>query len=62
MAEALELTTLSISQSDAEAVEFLPPHHNDPFDRMLVAQALARDLAIVSADAVLDRYGVTRVW
>lgn len=36
--------------------------HSDPFDRMLVAQALAEDFEILSADAKLDAYGVRRVW
>ncbi|HBI42102.1 MAG TPA: PIN domain nuclease [Planctomycetales bacterium] len=37
-------------------------HHKDPFDRLLVAQALAEGIAIVSVDAQLDAYGVTRLW
>jgi PIN domain nuclease of toxin-antitoxin system len=37
-------------------------HHRDPFDRMLVAQALAENLTLVSADASLDAYGVQRLW
>ena len=40
----------------------LPFHHRDPFDRLLVSQALAEDLAIVSADPIFKRYGVTRIW
>ena len=36
--------------------------HADPFDRMIVAQALAEDLELLSADAKLDAYGVKRVW
>jgi len=40
----------------------LPFHHRDPFDRLLAAQALDRDLAIVSADPVFRQYGVRRVW
>ena len=39
-----------------------PPSHKDPFDRLLVAQALAERISIVSADAALDMYGVTRLW
>ena len=39
-----------------------PGHHRDPFDRMLAAQALRRDLAIVSADRALDQFAVQRVW
>ena len=36
----------------------LPPLHRDPFDRMLVAQALAERLTIVTSDATIPRYGV----
>jgi PIN domain nuclease of toxin-antitoxin system len=43
-------------------VAALPFHHRDPFDRLLAAQALEDDLAIVSADRVFRKYGVTRVW
>lgn len=39
-----------------------PFHHKDPFDRMLVAQALAEKLVLVSADTTLDAYAVERVW
>ena len=37
-------------------------HHKDPFDRLLVAQALVEQAHIVSADVQLDAYGVTRIW
>ena len=37
-------------------------HHKDPFDRLLIAQALAEGIAIVSADPKLDSYGVQRLW
>jgi len=40
----------------------LPFHHRDPFDRMLVAQALVENTAIISNDAALDAYGITRLW
>lgn len=40
----------------------LPFHHRDPFDRVLVAQALVDELAIVSADGIFRKYGVTVVW
>jgi hypothetical protein len=45
----------------AAAVEKLPWHHRDPFDRLLVAQALTEEAAIVSRDEPLSDYGVTRV-
>lgn len=37
-------------------------HHKDPFDRLLVAQAIAEGVTIVSEDSALDPYGVTRLW
>ncbi len=40
----------------------LPLHHRDPFDRLLVAQARAEGLPIVSVDGALDVYGVQRIW
>ena len=40
----------------------LPFHHRDPFDRLLVSQALAESLRIVSADPIFRKYGVTRLW
>ena len=40
----------------------LPFHHRDPFDRMLVAQALEEEFAVVTADPVFAKYGVKRVW
>jgi PIN domain nuclease of toxin-antitoxin system len=39
-----------------------PSEHKDPFDRLLVAQALVEQVSIVSADSALDAYGVTRLW
>ena len=40
----------------------LPYHHRDPFDRLIAAQALVEGMSVVSADAVFDAYGVSRVW
>ena len=40
----------------------LPFHHRDPFDRMIIAQAINRNLAIISKDAAFDAYGVKRLW
>lgn len=56
------VSILEIALPDCRAVSRLPSHHGDPFDRMLAAQAMARDLAIVSADPVFDAYGVKRIW
>jgi PIN domain nuclease of toxin-antitoxin system len=40
----------------------MPFHHRDPFDRMLVAQAQVEKISIVSIDAILDLYGIKRLW
>ena len=53
---------LVIGVADAERAGRLPGVHRDPFDRILVAQSLGHDMAIVSSDALLDRYGVNRLW
>ena len=53
---------LAITVDDAERAGRLPGLHRDPFDRVLIAQALVRDLAIVSVDQAFDGYGVHRLW
>jgi PIN domain nuclease of toxin-antitoxin system len=53
---------LAIDFRHVARVATLPFHHRDPFDRLLVAQALEEQCAVVSADPVFRRYGVTRVW
>jgi PIN domain nuclease of toxin-antitoxin system len=53
---------LPVSVEHAVAVQGLPPHHRDPFDRMLVAQASVEGAAVVSRDEALRPYGVTLVW
>jgi PIN domain nuclease of toxin-antitoxin system len=58
----LGLSTLPLGFEDFAAVESLPFHHRDPFDRLLVVQARRANLPIVSADTVFEQYGVKRVW
>ena len=53
---------LAITVDDGVRAGMLPMHHRDPFDRMLIAQALARNLVVVSGEALFDRYGVHRLW
>jgi PIN domain nuclease of toxin-antitoxin system len=53
---------LSIELAHVARAAELPPHHRDPFDRLLAAQALEEDLTIVSADSIFKRYGVRRIW
>jgi PIN domain nuclease of toxin-antitoxin system len=51
-------TELSVHLRHVRALRDLPPLHRDPFDRMLVAQALADDLTLVSHDKRVQRYPV----
>lgn len=53
---------LPITIADAARAGALPGHHRDPFDRMLIAQALVRNLMLVSNEPLFDRYGVRRLW
>ncbi len=53
---------LPIDSSHTIRAGLLPRHHNDPFDRILVAQAQATGWPIVSADRIFDFYGVRRIW
>lgn len=55
-------TILPIEPRHCDRLTTLPPHHKDPFDRLLVAQALAEDIPLVSVDPALDPYGVRRLW
>ncbi len=53
---------LPITVEDAARAGALPGPHRDPFDRMLIAQALARNLVLISSESLFDRYGVRRLW
>jgi PIN domain nuclease of toxin-antitoxin system len=53
---------LAVRVDHAAAVEALPMHHRDPFDRMLVAQAQVEGAAVMSRDQSFREYGVTIIW
>lgn len=57
-----EFLVLPILPTHTAQLIRLPFHHKDPFDRLLVAQAMTEQVPIVSADVQLDAYGVTRIW
>ncbi len=56
------LQMLPIHLEHVWALEGIPNYHRDPFDRLLIAQAIAAQLPIVSADSMFDRYPVQRLW
>jgi PIN domain nuclease of toxin-antitoxin system len=53
---------LPVSIPHAQAAGALPGPHRDPFDRMLIAQAMLDDLVLVSNESAFDAYGVRRLW
>jgi PIN domain nuclease of toxin-antitoxin system len=53
---------LAISVRHAQRAGNLVGHHQDPFDRMLIAQAILEDLTLVSNERAFDAYGVRRLW
>jgi PIN domain nuclease of toxin-antitoxin system len=53
---------LDITHAHALSVGDLPPHHADPFDRLLISQARLEKLSIVTSDVALRKYGVRVVW
>lgn len=65
LAEAIKdygFRALPFTLEHGDEVRTLPPHHRDPFDRMLVAQARLEGLTLVSRDPAFAAYGVAVVW
>jgi len=58
----LGLLLLPITVEYADVQAGLPRHHGDPFDRLLVAQAMVEHVAVISSAPQLDASGVTRIW
>jgi PIN domain nuclease of toxin-antitoxin system len=58
----LGIKILPISFEHTERYVDLPLHHRDPFDRMLVAQAIQHSYPLVSRDAMFDAYAIQRLW
>ena len=53
---------LAVSVRHAQRAGSLGGRHNDPFDRMLIAQAIVEDMTLVSNERSFDAYGVKRLW
>ena len=54
--------TLPISFEHLTLVAKMPLHHRDPFDRLIIAQAMAEDITLVSRDKKFDEYAVKKMW
>lgn len=57
-----EFVYLPPTEYDAERIKTLPDIHRDPFDRLLIAQAMENDLTIVTTDSKIPLYNVKTVW
>jgi PIN domain nuclease of toxin-antitoxin system len=57
-----DFSELPINIRDGQTAGGLPAIHKDPFDRMLIAQAVTADMAIVSNETLFDGYAVARLW
>lgn len=53
---------LAIQPEECRIVQDMPFHHKDPFDRMMLAQAMHHRMGIITADETMGRYGVKRIW
>ncbi len=56
------LEVLSVTLPHALALDDLPAHHKDPFDRLLIAQAKSEDIALASNDSVFTQYPIRLLW
>jgi PIN domain nuclease of toxin-antitoxin system len=60
--QANNLEILSITKEHIFALEGLPLHHKDPFDRLLIAQSIIENVTVVSADSRLSAYSLNLLW
>ncbi len=60
--ELLGFHPLAVTMEHALRAGQLPGSHKDPFDRMLIAQAQAENLVLISNERVFDAYGIRRIW
>lgn len=58
----LQIGILPITQEDLSNYKNLPLVHRDPFDRMIIAQAISRNQSVISKDSQFDGYSVSRLW
>lgn len=60
--EGNDFEILPIETRHTSLLTTMPMHHKDPFDRLIISQALVEQIPVVSVDADFDSYGVTRLW
>jgi PIN domain nuclease of toxin-antitoxin system len=60
--EKLDISLLNFNKNDFEILYQLEYFHKDPFDRILISQAISKDLILISNDSVFDKYPLKREW
>ncbi|GAB3938031.1 type II toxin-antitoxin system VapC family toxin [Mucilaginibacter myungsuensis] len=60
--EVSKIEILPVDFSHLNTLLHLPRHHDDPFDRMMIAQAITENLNLVSTDGAFPAYGVNLIW
>lgn len=60
--EHSDIEIIPITKSHLLTLETLPIHHRDPFDRLIICQAIVENLGVISKDEAFDNYAVTRLW
>jgi PIN domain nuclease of toxin-antitoxin system len=60
--ERQQIAVLGVDLAHLAAVSKLPLYHRDPFDRLIVAQALSESVSVISVDEAFDLYSIQRVW
>ncbi|MBR4824373.1 MAG: type II toxin-antitoxin system VapC family toxin [Spirochaetaceae bacterium] len=57
-----DISILPIEAKHLDKLRNLPNHHNDPFDRLIICQALSENLGIITRDTIIPKYPVNTVW
>jgi PIN domain nuclease of toxin-antitoxin system len=57
-----QIKIMQIELSHIYTLDLLPPHHRDPFDRIIIAQAMNEKISIASIDKAFDAYSIERIW
>ena len=57
-----DIEIINISPKHLDVIKILPQNHNDPFDRLIIAQAMTEKMTLITKDNIISRYGVETLW
>ena len=58
----LDIDIIGIHPQHLDAIKNLPPYHNDPFDRLIIAQAMEEGYTLITKDSIIPRYDIKTIW